>query len=324
MSSVGGLRQIAFGFALAAALIAAPSAHAQHAAAQSSQPSAETLSSAANAFDHGTAAFVARRYAEAAQLFETAYHLVPRAPALIQAMRAHNRSGNDTRAATLALLLQARYSAEGSALAAARTILENTRARLVRVDVTCDECTIEVDGSLQETPSFFVLPDVPHRVVGHFHDQASGEVLIQESAGATRTVTLSPTALPQVTPPPPHEESPHPITQQASHSGLPPVIFYIAAGATVVTGAITIWSGVDTNAGVNDYEAHPTQEGLDAGQAKEARTNILIATTATLAVGTLVVALFTDFGSHPDEPPAVQVAVAPVPGGAAAVFGATF
>lgn len=323
MSSVGGLRHIAFGFAVAAALLATPSAQAQHAAAQSSQPSAETLSSAANAFDHGTAAFVARRYAEAAQLFETAYHLVPRAPALIQAMRAHNRSGNDTRAATLALLLQARYSAEGSALAAARTILENTRARLVRVDVTCDECTIEVDGSLQETPSFFVLPDVPHRVVGHFHGQASGEVLLQESAGATRTVTLSPTALPQVTPPP-HEEPPLQVTPQPTHGGLPPLVFYIAAGATVVTGAITIWSGIDTNAGVSAYEAHPTQEGLDAGQAKEARTNILIATTATLAVGTLVVALFTDFGAHPDEPPPVQVAVAPVPGGAAAVFGATF
>lgn len=319
------MRYLFFVAGLTVSVVASGSAHAQEASASS-----ETLQSAANAFDHGTAAMVAGRYVEAAELFETAYHLVPRAPALIQAMRAHGRAGNHVRACTLALIVQQRYAADTGAVTSANNVLRAYQQRVARIDVSCEACTVQVDGSLQELPSFFVLPSVSHRVVAHFSDGRSAEALVNEPARSTRALTLTPPVPETDTVPAsataPVATTPANSTAGATSTGLSPVYFYVTAGATAVSGGLLIWSGIDANAGVDAYEANPTQEALDAGQAKEARTNALIATTAVLAAGTLALAFFTDFGSHDrsSSSPTASVGVAPIPNGAAAFVHGSF
>ncbi len=75
-----------------------------------------------------------------------------------------------------------------------------------------------------------------------------------------------------------------------------------------------MWSGLDALAGVDAYEAHPTQEGLEEGRSKELRTNLLLAGSAVLAATTVGIALFlTDWGSGATE--RVGVAFVPRSGG---------
>ena len=94
-------------------------------------------------------------------------------------------------------------------------------------------------------------------------------------------------------------------------SGLPPTVFFVGAGATVILGGVTIWSGIDTmnNPGTERVSKEcpagqpitncPTyQLGLD----HERRTNILIAATSVVGVTTAVIGLFfTNWGG--DETP---------------------
>lgn len=73
---------------------------------------------AAEAYDRGTAAYLDGEFTEAAQWFETANRMAPAAPALMQAIRSHQRAGepdNFTRAATLALRLSQEYAEDPAA-----------------------------------------------------------------------------------------------------------------------------------------------------------------------------------------------------------------
>src|SRR5690606_26751605 len=101
--------------------------------------------SAAAAYDHATALYVSREYAQAAALFETAHRLAPASAALIQAVRAHGRAGNELRAATLALRLEALYPDDRAATRAAAVALRPA-GQFARVDVTCEGCRLQLDG----------------------------------------------------------------------------------------------------------------------------------------------------------------------------------
>jgi hypothetical protein len=71
---------------------------------------------------------------------------------------------------------------------------------------------------------------------------------------------------------------------------------FVGAGATVVLGGLTIWSGLDTQAAREDYDQNPTPEGLDEGRGKQRRTNLLLGVTAAVGVATGVIALwFTEW-----------------------------
>jgi hypothetical protein len=277
--------------------------------------SAEERRAASQAYDRGSAAYIARDFARAATYFETAHRLAPAATALAQAARAHARAGNALRAATLALRLEATYPDESNAMAIATEILAANAERFFRVDVRCDGCAVELDGTLLEHPSFFVEPDTEHEVGGHFE---TGDVSerVTGGAGERREIVLeAPPEAPASAP-----EGPAPST--GGGGGLSP-IFSIAAGALAVgAGGVLIWSGVDTLAGVDDYENDPTTEALAVGQSKETRTNVLIGVTAALAVTTLVLAIFTDWdGSEEVE---TRAALAPLAGGAGAIVEGRF
>ncbi|MCA9642946.1 MAG: hypothetical protein H6718_24085 [Polyangiaceae bacterium] len=98
---------------------------------------------------------------------------------------------------------------------------------------------------------------------------------------------------------------------QPEQHGLSPVWAYVGVGLTAVLGGLTLWSGLDTQAAVQDFDEReatlPEAEAqalLDDGHAKETRTNILIGATGVVGVTTLVLAaFFVDWGGrkHPEQ-----------------------
>jgi hypothetical protein len=297
-------------------------AYASHCDAQN----ARQRQAAAQAYDRGTTAYVDQSYEEAARWFETANRLAPAAPALMQAIRAHERNDSAARAATLALDLQTTYREDTSAAAFAQSILDKTSGSLLRVQVTCDEdCKLDLDGKLEEHLTFFVSPDRPHQLVATF-ETGSQSAEIRGAAGETKELSFAAPPAPTREPIAGGGDATQPSRTGKSHPPLSPVVTWIGVGVTVALGVATIVSGVDTTSKVPGYEKAaneykvcttvPTnsceREGntakslLEAGQGRETRTNILIGVTAAAAVGTSVLAFaLTDWSgspaSHPDR-----------------------
>ncbi|MFW5738906.1 MAG: hypothetical protein ACOC1F_00925 [Myxococcota bacterium] len=95
-----------------------------------------------------------------------------------------------------------------------------------------------------------------------------------------------------------------------THSGMDPIWFYGAAGASVALGAATIWSGLDTKSAYDEYERDlptlPQEEinrRVDEGNGKETRTNVLLGLTTVAAAGTAVLGVwFVDWSDADAEP----------------------
>jgi hypothetical protein len=221
--------------------------------------------------------------------------LAPAAAALVEAVRAHERAGNAIRAASLGLRLEALYPNERTAQRTAQRVLRQASS-FVRVDVECAECTIQVDGTVMDYPSFFIEPGHEHTVEAAF-EHGSRTQTVQGSVGERRTLHFdAPPPPPQPPPPPPVQVQPTP----AGGIGVIPIWATIgAAAATVILGGVLIWSGVDTLDGVPAYEMNPTVAALADGQARENRTNWLIGVTSALALVTVVLAIFTDWDGAP-------------------------
>ncbi|MCB9598303.1 MAG: hypothetical protein H6719_36655 [Sandaracinaceae bacterium] len=260
--------------------------------------SARDRQSAAEAYDRGTAAYLADDFAEAARWFETADRLAPAAAALVQAVRAHQRAGNAQRAATLALRLQALYPDDRTARTTAQRALADAR-QFLRVDVTCDQdCTVVVAGAIMGHTSFFLDAGDDHDVTAEFE---TGPVTQTATGGAGETVALSfeaPPAPPPVVEPDPVPVEPDPIVEAPAEGGggVPLAVSITALVITAGLGGVLIWSGVDTLDGVPAYEANPTAEGLADGRSREERTNWLIAGTAVAGAATAILLIFTDWG----------------------------
>jgi hypothetical protein len=283
--------------------------------ARAQEVSARDRRAAAEAFDRGTAAFIADDFDRAAHWFETAHRLAPASAALVQATRSHERAGNALRAATLGLRLQALYPDDETATRTAQRVLRRADG-FFRVDVECDGCSVQLDGALMEHPSFFLEPGSEHEVVAAFETGDRSETVSGE-AGESRTLTFE-------APPPPEPDAvaggttgtgtatgagtgTTAGTEPAAEPGGGGVPVWVTIGALVITaglGGTLIWSGVDTLDGVPAYEANPTMEALADGQAREERTNWLIAGTAVAGAATLILAILTDWGGGGDEAPA--------------------
>jgi hypothetical protein len=159
---------------------------------------------------------------------------------------------------------------------------------------------LELDGVLITRRTFLVTPHVHHTLRAAFQ---AGEVAtgLRGAPGESQTMMIEAPAPP---PPPP----------------IPRSAFYTSLAATLAFGAVTVWSGVDANRGVSAYEfaarnaqspgindtvsptpAEQAQALLDEGQHKERRTNILIGVTASMAVTTAVLGVFTNWKGQPRE-----------------------
>jgi len=279
---------------------------------------------AADAYDKGTTAYVDQAYDEAAVWFETANRFAPAAPALMQAIRSHEKNGNGARATTLALELQSTYREDASSSDFARSVLDKFATSLVRVQVSCDEdCKLDLDGKLQEYLTFFVSPDDRHRLTATF-ETGSKVATFQGAAGETKELTFAAPPAPPVKPIAVAAETSAESRDGGGKKPLPPLATWIGLGVTVALGAGTALSGVDALGGVKPYEdaakiwnactAAMMQPGacgaeeanaknlLDKGRSRELRTNILIGATAAAAVGTGVIAfLLTDWSGSGEE-----------------------
>jgi hypothetical protein len=301
---------------------------------------------AAEAYDKGTAAYLDGSYEEAARWFETANRLAPAGPALMQAIRAHERNDNIARASTLALELSTSYHDDKASIDYAANVLAKHASSLVRIEVKCDEdCKLDLDGKLQDFLSFFVTPGVAHQLTATF-ETGSKRADFQGAAGETRGIQF------EAPPPPPTpaiaslQDNEAAATSNA-HRPLAPLFTWIGLGVTVALGAATIVSGLNAKAGVPDFEKAAAQSRdciknaasdctqlqararslYDAGHGREIRTDVLIGATAVAAVGTGVIALlFTDWSGSTErvQTASLRFQVNPYPGGVMSVLEGRF
>ena len=299
-----------------------------------SEPSAADRAAAGEAYDRGTAAYLAHEYPRAAQLFETAYRLAPSAPALIQAIRAREHTDDGAmRAGSLALRLEALYGSDHAAARQASTTLQHVRPQFLRVDVTCDAaCTVELDGTLEDYTSFFVDPASAHTVRASFDTGTAPSQTTAGAAGETQAMSFARPAAPDVVQhdepvavvtPDTHEPAPTPPVEHPS-SGIHPAAFITVAGLTAVAGGILIWSVVDMYAGVPAYQMNPTAAALQDGQSRELRTDIMFGVTGALAATAIVLAIFTDWGGGSADTQTPQVSLMGLPGGGGLRLDGTF
>lgn len=297
---------------------AAPAARAQDDQNGQGEVSAQQRSAAAEAYDRGTSAWLAGQYAQAAQWFETANRLAPSPAALVQAIRAHKEAGNIMRAASLSLWLKSKYADEHRAVRVADQILKEATPNYTKVEVKCDkECSITVDGKVQEYNEFFVDPGAVHSIsAGFTYGDKSSKV--KGEPGETKTLEFE-------APPKPKELKPGMKGYVAPPAkppwpGLPKWLAIVGIGLTVGAGALTTWSALDTKdaadnwkswvafAQNNDGSYDPGDCGVrpslgydpcavveqkyNHGKKLERRTNILIGVTAGVGALTAVTAIF--------------------------------
>lgn len=282
---------------------------------------AQQRQAAASAFDRGTTAYLQEDFATAARWFEMANDLAPASGALMQAIIAHRRAGNELRAATLSLRLIARFPDDGAMVGRAQAVIDDLGGQFFRIDVECNaECAVEVDGTLSSHNSFYLSPGEEH-TVGATFDTGTEQETVQGEAGEVRTLSFeAPEGAARLEDPEegegPTETRRNPLagpvggpeeTGDDGGGGISPAFFITALVLTAGAGATLAWSGVDTLNARDEYEetamSDPAlaREMYDDGQTLELRTNVLIGATAGLAALTLVFALLTDWGGGDDE-----------------------
>ena len=268
-------------------------------------PGADRIRSAAAEYDAGRRAFTDAKFEEAAIHFENAYHDAPRAEALRNAIRARKEAKQFARAATLAALAESSYAEDAPTMVLVRETLAESAPKLHKVTLLCSPaCGVTADGravALDDTSklAFYLSPGAHDLVVSWPGDRlkaakvnavAGGEEELKlEAPPLVLTAVVGP-AMGPVGPaePPPAKEKP-----------LGPVVFFIAAGVTVLGAGATILSGIDAknNPGVDAVrrdcagmgESCPTyQKGRDA----QFRTNVILGGTIGAGAITAVVGTF--------------------------------
>lgn len=345
----------------ACALSAAPQVLAQEAPVEAAgEPSARDKQAAAEAYDKGSSAYLAEDYPTAGQWFETAHRMAPNSAALLQATRAYEHAENKPRAATLALQIVQQYSEDAEAVAYAQGLLDELSPSLVRINVSCDACRLELEGKVIEQTSFFIEPGKKQKLVAEFNTgRRAGNVY--GDPGMTRNIELEAPA--EGAPPPPvvdlgppeaqpAEKEPEPEPEPEDRprkkdegSGKPfgPLVTWIGVGVTGVGLALSVLSTIDTTGGVSDYEAAAkaarecvgectmqdakAKSLLEDGQSKEGRTTILWIATGGAAAVTGVIALFLTDWSGDDgdgEKAELRWDVRPLAGGVTGTLSGRF
>jgi hypothetical protein len=281
-------------------------------------PDPGKLKVAADDFDEASRLFKLKQYEPAAERFESADRLAPNPAALANAIRARKSAKQHARAATLAALAIVRYPDDKAIQDLAQSTIKGSEKALQRVDVACKPaCTLVVDGKVAVADAVskvtVFLDPGSHTLIAGWSSDRSRTMKVEGSKGGAESLSLE--APPMPTPPPSASAAPaassaaRPATSSAEppppppSSGLPPLVFVAGAGATLLLGGITVWSGLDTRSNPGPDAVHEACQGktrdcplFQDGLSKERRTNILIASTAIVGVATAVVgAFFTDW-----------------------------
>jgi hypothetical protein len=278
---------------------------------------AATKAKAAAKFKEGERAFQRHEYEAAAAAFEAAYDIAPHPAALFNAATAHQKSGKLTRAANLCARYLRDAPENDPRREKANALLGELTPKLGRVEVQDRGASdVELDARSLEGPVTYVDPG-DHVVTARFGDK-----------GVQRKISVVAGSLVRVVLEPPKKETSAALEEEGegreegrpsdavkdagkgSSKPLSPAIFYVGVGVTAVLAGVTVWSGIDTNKARSDFDARPTQSGLDEGKAKQSRTNLLIGATAAAGVGTAVIGIFfTDWKGKPKPKPVDEVSL---------------
>ncbi len=262
-------------------------------------PTADDKKAASDAFHEGDRAFKLGDYRRAAEAYDTAYRRAPHHAPLWNAARAWDRAGEIARAATL----YAKYLREAPAKApdrnSATAALAKIVPKLARLDihaasgiaaVTVDDRAAEPDApsdaSSAQTFTVYVAPGA------HVIEARAGDQVVRQSpkveAGEIVGIALAVPAPTKVDVPPPPPPPPPPA---ASH-GWSPAVLAFGGAVTAITAGLAIWSGVDTLHQKDAFDKAPTQDNLDSGHAKQARTNVLVVVATASGLLTTAAAIF--------------------------------
>lgn len=292
------------------------------------QPSAERIKAAAEEFDRGRRAYLAKDFEQAAVHFENAYRDAPRAETLRLAIRARRDAKQLARAATLSAIAQQRYPEDASTGQLAKETLETAAPQLHEYAIDCSvECAVAADGRVvsqsDSTHHRIFLDAGTHDLGISFSQGRAAAKKIEATRGGKDTLSFEAPPLPPVERPPPPKsdrEKDRPPPPPVHEKPLGPVVFFVGAGLTVAAGALTIWSGIDTqnSPGVDAVrsECAGKDESCPAyqeGQDKELRTNVALGATIGLAVLTGVVGVF--FTQWSITKPEMRTGVRVGPGG---------
>ncbi|MDB4972104.1 MAG: hypothetical protein JWN48_445 [Myxococcaceae bacterium] len=304
-----GFSQIGALAAFALALVSWPSA----AAAED-----KSVIAAASAFTQGQQAELSGNNERAAELFELADRIAPTPEALRSATRARFAAGQLSSAAADAEELRRRYHDDPQSRELAERVLSRARPELARFTFECSEpCSVVVDGFAAglvplKTQVVYVSPGSHELVIGFAGDVTRG-LRLQGSAGEARTIKLARPvsgALGKSSSTP--ADSSLKTSTSRERRGLSPTYFWVAAGTTVVAGALTLWSGLDLIHARDDFKSNPrpTRSEFDDGESKDRRTSVLIGATSALALSTAALAVFTDFsGERRERMPSASLSV---------------
>ncbi len=282
--------------------------------------------SAKSAYEAATAAFTAKRYAEAATGFARADLLEPNAIALESALKAAVLADDPVLGMELVSRADAR-PVDARVEPLKKRAREAFEKRVGRIELRCGDGAacfgkVEPGGRALEPGRPIWLP-VGDVVVTVSSDAARAPEPVTVSAGAlvvvqalpTRTpaapsasasppsasasaapTASSPAVSPSAAPPIRSSVPPSPAAPSIEpSSGLSPVWFTISAIATGGLVAGTVASGVDTLA-VHDAYLAGDDSAKEPGQSAQLRTNILLGVTLAAAAATTIVAICTDWG----------------------------
>ncbi len=321
-------------FSIAAVAVALHVAAHAIAAEEVVESTPAQVRTAAEAFDRGREAYKSEEYVEAAEQFESADANAPSAAALELAIRARDKAGQLDRAATLAALALARHPDDPNIQKIAPGIVQRAKAELYELDLKCDDpCDVTVAGKIapgrRSTERTIFLAPGKYSVLAGWSGDRSISKQAEGERGASDTLEFQAPAAPVAAPADAHQDvAPAAAGDKAADLGprnsgaLPPVAFWVGVGLTAVSGAVTVWSGLDTqnNPGPNKVrdacQAVPQADDCNSlyqkGVDKQHRTNILIGVTAGVGIATGVIgAFFTDWGnSKKSAPDAEQAAKA--------------
>jgi len=280
-------------------------------AAQGARP--EAVAAASAAFREGQSAQLAGDYARAAEMFELADDSAPSPAALRSAIRNRRAAGHNARAASLAAEAIARYPEDAETREVADAVLALLGPTLGHVTLRCEPaCTAVLDGHAvheQAAANIEVYVDPgQHTVIASWTGREPVTQTFEIAAGARSEVRLEvPVVAETAIEPDPGLETEAELMaarvpidvppRDAPSRGVTPIVFGALLGLTAVSGGVLIWSGVDVLAARDEYIAGPTMARYEDGLSREVRTNVLIGVTSGLAIGTLIVAFFTDFAS---------------------------
>ncbi|OJY31215.1 MAG: hypothetical protein BGO98_45945 [Myxococcales bacterium 68-20] len=319
-------RAVARGAALALAVAAL--AWTASSSAEETQPSAERIKAAAEEFDRGRRAYLAKDFEQAAGHFENAFRDAPSKETLRLAIRARRDAKQPARAATLAALAEEKYGSDAQTAQLVNETLAETSAQLSEYVVQCAApCTIAADSRVVSQSDalrhrVFLDPGV-HDLGVSFQQGGSVSKRVEAPKGTSTSLAFEPPPAPRPTSAPtaaPVAATPSTTvtTSPPNEKPLGPAVFFIATGVTVAAGAATIVSGIATQ---NDPGPDAVRRGCvgqgescalyQRGQDAETRTNVLLGVTVGAAVVTAVIGVFytqwtsaTSTSSASSSPPA--------------------